>query len=51
MNSDLLIEFPALRQLEETSVRILDRSSRVVNLPARAKAFEVGMQCDNYLME
>ena len=50
MNSDLLIEFPALRQLEETSVRILDRSSRVVNLPARAKAFEVGMQCDNYLM-
>lgn len=50
MNSDLLIRFPALRELEETSVRILDQSSRVINLPPRAKAFEFGMQCDDYLM-
>ena len=50
MNSDLLGRFPALRNLENPAIKILDKSSRVVRLPPGAKAFEPGMQCDNYLM-
>jgi len=50
MNSDLLGRFPVLRNLENPAIGILDQSSRVVRLPPGAKAFESGMQCDNYLM-
>ena len=46
----MLERFPALGELEESSLRLLESSSRVVNLPAGARAFEAGMQCDNYLM-
>lgn len=50
MNRDLLLHFPALQELEENSVRILEQSSRVVSLRAGAKPFEAGMPCDNFLM-
>jgi CRP/FNR family transcriptional regulator len=50
MNKELLRQFPALLELEEDSVRILEHSSRLVSLPAGAKAFESGSPCDNFLM-
>ncbi len=46
----MLERFPALGILEESSIKLIEESSRIVNLPAGAKAFEAGMQCDNYLM-
>ena len=50
MGREILERFPALQQLEKNSIKLIENSSRIVNLPAGAKAFEAGMQCDNYLM-
>jgi CRP/FNR family transcriptional regulator len=50
MNRDLLNRFPALLELEEAPVRILEQTSHVVNLSAGTKVFEAGMPCDNFLM-
>lgn len=50
MDKELLEHFPALQELEESSVQILAQSARAVSLPRGAKAFEAGMPCDNYLM-
>ncbi len=50
MDKKLLERFPALRGLEESALRTLIRSVRVVSLPPGAKAFEASTPCDNYLM-
>jgi len=50
MDKGKLERFPTLRELEEDSLKLIEDASRIVNLPAGAKAFEAGMQCDNYLM-
>ena len=46
----LLGRFPALQQLEEHALRLLEQSAIPVTLPPGAKAFEAGMPCGNYLM-
>ena len=50
MDKQMFERFPAFLELEEDSIRLIEKSSRLVNLPAGAKAFEAGRQCDNYLM-
>lgn len=50
MQEDLLDRLPALHGLGKNSLRLLERSARLVTLPPGAKAFEAGMPCGNYLM-
>jgi len=50
VNSQLLEQFPALQELETSSIKLIEDNATVVKLPPGAKAFEAGMQCDNYLM-
>ncbi len=50
MDKGMLERFPALQELEQSSVKLIADKSIVVHLPIGAKAFEAGMPCDNYLM-
>ena len=50
MRGDLPDRFPALRELETDSLRLLTRSARLITLPPGTKVFEAGMPCGNYLM-
>jgi len=50
MDKGMLERFPALQELEQSSIKLIADKSIIVHLPTGAKAFEAGMPCDNYLM-
>jgi CRP/FNR family transcriptional regulator len=50
MSAELLAQFPALATLAPAALRLLAESARRVELPAGARAFEIGAACEHYLM-
>lgn len=42
--------FPALKLLDDATLAKLDEAANLVNLPAGARAFESGGQCEHYLL-
>lgn len=50
MSGPLLDQFPALRGLGESSLRLLEGAAKSVELPEGAKVFEANTPCGNYLM-
>lgn len=50
MQGTLVDQFPALRELGESSLQLLEQSAKFVQLPKGAKVFEADMPCGNYLM-
>ena len=50
MEATLLDRFPALRQLSESALWLLERSARPVTVPPGTRIFEAGSPCGNYVM-